>query len=88
MANPFMDAVTLNGRRAETGVGRTTRWIARNGRTEGTTTRFRSGSVTDTHTHGPGIPGTARHTDRAGNVTTVRAVNMDARSRAFALNRR
>ena len=88
MASPFMDAVTLNGRRAETGVGRTNRWVSRNGQTEGTTTRFRSGSITETHTHGAGVAGTAKHTDRTGTITTVRAGDMGDRSRAFTLGRR
>lgn len=64
------------------------KWGHHNASTQGTTTRYRSGSITETHYHGGGTRlGTATHTDRNGRTSTIAQSQMNANTKNFAWNR-
>ena len=78
----FMDFVTLGGHRPQVGVGKSFPWISKNGQTQGVTTRFRSGSVTQTHMHGSAM-GTSTHMNRYGQTMTLTASQMNSDTKQF-----
>lgn len=83
----FLDKTSSIGK-TERDIISQSKWSNSKTNTQGTTTRYRSNSITETHYHGSATRlGTATHTDRNGSKSTIAKYQMNADTKNFARNR-
>lgn len=81
----FSNFVTIGGQRTQQDVLSVSSWTSKNQQTQGVVTRYRSGSVTQTHLH-PKSLGTFTHTNRKGKKLEITQSDMNADTKELVRN--